>query len=130
MKVSNEDKALIGVGGAGLLVLYLLWRKKQNEQKDDELANYVPELEESTPTSIGSGSKPTQGATLDRNKLLKFGSKGLEVRELQRLLNVKIDGDFGKITLTALQNAKGVSETSLNAFATILKKKLRNHYQK
>lgn len=125
MKVSDDDKMLIG---AGILALgglgFLFWKKKKNEQQDDELANYIPEPETAT-SSGGSGSNPAQGATLDRNKLLKVGVKGLEVRELQRLLGVNIDGDFGaKETLPALQNAKGVSETSLNAFATTVKKKV------
>ncbi len=116
MKVSNDDKILIGAGALALVGLgYLYWKKQQEAKKADELANYPPEQEEPT---------PTQGATLDRNKLLKMGSKGLEVRELQRLLGVKIDGDFGKITLNALQNAKGVAEISLNAFATAVKKKV------
>lgn len=46
--------------------------------------------------------QPTVGAVLDKNKLLFKGSKGLEVRELQRLLGVKIDGDFGNITKATL----------------------------
>lgn len=127
MKVSDEDKVLIGVGGLAILGLFFLWKKKKEQQTADELANYIPEPE--TASSGGGGgssssSKPVQGATLDRNKLLKAGSKGLEVRELQRLLGVEIDGDFGKITLAALQNEKGVSEISLNAFASTVKKKV------
>ena len=125
MKLSNEDKVLMGAGGLAILGLFFLWKKKQQQQKADELANYIPEPEPAAPSSGGGGSssKPQQGATLDRNKLLKVGSKGLEVRELQRLLGVEIDGIFGsKETLPALQNAKGVSEISLNAFATLKKK--------
>lgn len=122
MKVSNDDKVLIGAGSLGVILLvYLFWKKKQAE-KVDVLLTYTPEVEEtvSTPKNVNT---PVQGASLDRNKLLKVGSKGLEVRELQRLLGIKIDGDFGsKETLPALQKAKGVSEISLNAFA--LKKKV------
>lgn len=122
MKVSNEDKVLIGVGAAGLLGLFFLWEKKKDQQTADELASSIPELEAAPSSGGGSSSKPETGATLDRNKLLKVGSKGLEVRELQRLLGVEIDGDFGKITLAALQNAKGVSQISLNAFSKLKKK--------
>lgn len=124
MKLSNEDKVLMGAGVVGLIGLFFLWKKKKEKQKADELANYNPEPEPAAPSSgSGSSSKPKPGATLDRNKLLKVGSKGLEVRELQRLLGVEIDGDFGtKETLPALQNAKGVSEISLNAFAALKKK--------
>ncbi|WP_189337121.1 hypothetical protein [Flavobacterium laiguense] len=106
MKVSNEDKVLIGVGVVGVLGLgYLYWKKKQNENQVEETPNYLPE--------------ETPKTELDRNKLLGKGSKGKEVKELQSLLNVKDDGDFGKITLNALQKAKGVSEISLNRFQTI-----------
>ncbi|MFE3847146.1 peptidoglycan-binding protein [Flavobacterium sp. LB3P45] len=116
MKVSNDDKILIGAGGLGVILLgFLYWKKKQVEKIDD-LPTYTPEVEPvSTPKMTNT---PVQGATLDRNKLLKVGSKGLEVRELQRLLGIAIDGAFGsKETLPALQKAKGVSEISLNAFA-------------
>jgi hypothetical protein len=121
MKVSNDDKVLIGAGSLGvILLLFLYWKKKQG-QKTDDLPAYTTEVEP-VPTSQPKNT-PVLGATLDRNKLLKVGSKGLEVRELQRLLGIKIDGDFGsKETLPALQKAKGVSEISLNAFA--LKKKV------
>lgn len=116
MKVSNDDKVLIGAGGLGAILLgFLYWKKKQAEKVAD-LPVYTPEVVEtaSTPKPVNT---PVQGATLDRNKLLKVGSKGLEVRELQRLLGINIDGDFGsKETLPALQKARGVSEISLNAF--------------
>ncbi|WP_281238159.1 peptidoglycan-binding domain-containing protein [Flavobacterium praedii] len=113
MKVSNENKVLIGVGVfavAGLGFLY--WKKKQNEKQVEEIPSYLPEVAQSaTNKSTSTG--------LDRNKLLSKGTKGAEVMELQNLLNIKVDGDFGNITLTALQKAKGVSQISLNQFQTI-----------
>lgn len=66
-------------------------------------------------------SKPvstTASVAMNKNLLLKMGSKGLEVRELQRLLGITIDGDFGTKTLTALQSKKGVSQITLANFAT------------
>jgi hypothetical protein len=113
MKVSNEDKVLIGVGSVAVIGLgYLYWKKKQNEKQVEEIPDYIPdETPTGTPKSISTG--------LDRNKLLSKGSKGAEVRELQRLLNVKVDGDFGKNTLTALQKAKGVLQISLNQFQAV-----------
>jgi hypothetical protein len=109
MKVSNENKVLIGVGVfavAGLGFLY--WKKKQNEKQVEEIPSYLPE-ETTKAISVG----------LDRNKLLGKGTKGGEVVELQNLLHVKADGDFGNITLTALQKAKGVSQISLNQFQAV-----------
>lgn len=109
MKVSNENKVLIGVGVfavAGLGFLY--WKKKQNEKQVEEMPSYLPE---ETTKAISAG--------LDRNKLLGKGTKGGEVVELQNLLHVKADGDFGNITLKALQKAKGVSQISLNQFQAV-----------
>ena len=64
---------------------------------------------------------------LDMEKVLKKGSSGAEVSELQRILKKQynaylgtsginadgIDGDFGTKTETALKDAKGVIEISL-----------------
>lgn len=113
MKLKNEDKLLIG---GGLLALgtigFLYWKKKKKEKDDDLLLDDIPE----PPTVVNP--IPTAGASLDRNKLLSKGSKGLEVRELQRLLGVAIDGDFGANTLKALQAKKGVSSISLASYIT------------
>lgn len=118
MKLSNENKVILGVAliGAGTLG-FLYWKNKQN-QADDAL-NDIPEFTEPTATN----PIPQTGVSLDRNKLLAKGSKGLEVRELQRLLGIKIDGDFGNLTLTALLAKKRVTQISLNAFTTKTKVK-------
>lgn len=49
----------------------------------------------------------------DKSKLLKKGSKGIEVRALQALLKVAIDGDFGRNTENALFTQKGVKQIRL-----------------
>ncbi|WP_374173890.1 peptidoglycan-binding protein [Flavobacterium tructae] len=121
MKVKNEDKVLIGVGlvavgGIG----YLYWKKKQQE-KNDDLLNAVPEFTPDLPKSEAV-SIPNTGAVLNKNKMLGRGSKGIEVRELQRLLGVGIDGDFGTNTLSALQSRKGVSKISINAYLKTVSK--------
>ncbi|MEO8239234.1 MAG: hypothetical protein ABI576_14105 [Flavobacterium sp.] len=121
MKVSDENKVLIGVAviGAGALG-FLYWKNKQNEAGN--ALSDIPELAEPT---TATNPIPQTGDSLNRNKLLAKGSKGLEVRELQRLLGVKIDGDFGNITLTALLAKKGVSQISLNAFSAKTKAKAK-----
>jgi hypothetical protein len=121
MKVKNEDKVLIGaglvaVGGIG----YMYWRKKQKE-KNDDLLNAVPEFTPDAPKKE-TASVPNTGAVLSKNKMLGRGSKGIEVRELQRLLGIEIDGDFGTKTLTALQSRKGVSKISINAYSKTVSK--------
>ena len=68
-----------------------------------------------------------QKDVLDKTKLLKKGSKGAEVIELQTILKKDykaelgksgtngdgIDGDFGLLTEVALKSAKGVTEIAL-----------------
>lgn len=53
---------------------------------------------------------------IDRNKILKKGSKGLEVKALQTLLKIKADGDFGRNTENALFTQKWVKQIKLNDF--------------
>ncbi|MNE63484.1 hypothetical protein D3C80_1588370 [compost metagenome] len=53
---------------------------------------------------------------LDKNLILKKGSQGEEVRELQGLLKVATDGIFGPITESALLKQRGVKQISLNAW--------------
>jgi hypothetical protein len=56
----------------------------------------------------------TSGASdIDKSKLLKKGSKGMEVRTLQTLLKIKADGDFGRNTENALFTQKGVKQIRL-----------------
>lgn len=59
---------------------------------------------------------PTDGAIV-----LKKGSRGAEVAELQRRLNsegaaLNVDGIFGPLTEAALQQIKGVKQIALNQF--------------
>lgn len=112
MKLTKENKIIVGIGALGVAVLgFMFYRKKQQENTQEA----TPATE--TPTVQIPATKPTTGATLNKNLILRVGSKGLEVRELQRLLGITIDGIFGsKQTLPALQKAKGVNQISLNAF--------------
>lgn len=118
MKLKNEDKVLIGGGVLALgAVGFLYWKKKQKEKEEEQLLiNDIPEPSTVLVTPVIGNPIPTQGAVLDKNKVLAKGSKGLEVRELQRLLGVTIDGDFGNKTLSALQSKKGVSKISINGY--------------
>lgn len=73
-----------------------------------------------TPIDGSKAISTTTQATssLNTTLVLKKGSKGLEVSELQKRLGIKIDGDFGRDTLTALQTQKGVSQITLANFAS------------
>jgi len=55
----------------------------------------------------------TETSGIDKTILLKKGSKGMEVRTLQTLLKVKVDGDFGRNTENALFTQKGIKQIRL-----------------
>ncbi|MEO5775465.1 MAG: hypothetical protein ABIQ27_01090 [Flavobacterium sp.] len=65
--------------------------------------------------TVSSSSVPNQSG-VDKAKLLKKGSTGLEVRALQTLLKIKVDGDFGRNTENALFTQKGIKQIKLNDF--------------
>lgn len=113
MKLTKENKIIVGIGALGVAVLgFMFYRKKQQETAQESTpATETPAVQ------VPATTTPVKGATLNKNLILRVGSKGLEVRELQRLLGITIDGVFGsKETLPALQKAKGVSQISLNGF--------------
>ena len=62
----------------------------------------------------------TNISTLNFNLMLKKGSKGFEVKELQKRLGftgTNVDGDFGSKTESALFAMKAVKQTTLNQFS-------------
>jgi hypothetical protein len=102
---------------AAVVVGFLVWKRKRNQNKEAALirTEVEPETQTETPGYMGS---------VDQNRILGMGSRGQEVRVLQGILNDKgesiaIDGIFGKNTLNALQKHFGVSEITLNKLYTV-----------
>ena len=106
MTLDSKQKKYLLIGGAILLGVYLINKWLH---------------------SLPKPQNPDFETTLDKEKVLKKGSQGLEVSELQRVL-IKdysadlgnsganqdgIDGDFGLLTEVALKKAKGVTEIAL-----------------
>lgn len=81
-------------------------------------------------------AKPSEEG-LDKAKLLGIGDKGPEVAYLQSLLKEDgadlgkfgIDGDFGPVTLAALQAVKGVDEISINEYTGQPVREQRQNYR-
>lgn len=92
MKKENIFLAVLAVAVVGVL-LYKKFSKTNKSAENIDDTNY-----------------------LDKNLILKKGSRGEEVRELQKLLKVAADGIFGPITETALLKQRGVKQISLNAW--------------
>lgn len=55
-------------------------------------------------------------ATVDPNKVVAKGSKGLEVQQLQKLMSITADGIFGSQTEARLLKLKGVKKVSINQY--------------
>lgn len=107
MNLDEKQKKFLFVG-AGIILGVILISKWLHAlpKKQDEVSDTTP---------------------LDLNKILKKGSQGIEVSELQIILKKDynanlgdtgvnkdgIDGDFGLLTEVALKSAKGVTEISL-----------------
>lgn len=73
------------------------------------------------PQTQPTATPPTPPAPLDYNKSLFKGVHDAkpEVKKLQELLGVTVDGDFGPQTEAALKARKGVLQTTLNIYMTL-----------
>ena len=107
------NKKLIIIGILGLAgVGYYFYNKKKKETP--VLADTS---EEETNVSTKSTTSTTQNVKSDWNKILKKGSKGIEVRTLQKALKkVDVDGDFGIGTENRLKQVTGLSQISINQY--------------
>ena len=109
-KKSNNTFLYGGIAILGIVgIATFATSKKPTEMIGGE--NLVPDQ--------ATGIKPTTTTSINKALVLKNGSKGIEVAELQKLLGVTTDGVFGTGTETALYNRKGVKEISLNGFASM-----------
>ena len=96
-----------GAALAALIALYLFW--------DDIKALF---------SKAKYNMTAPDPASLDLTKMLGIGDKGPEVAYLQSLLKEDggdlgrygVDGDFGPVTLAALQTVKGVDEITIAAY--------------
>jgi hypothetical protein len=103
----TKNKKVILVS-AGLIVLGIYYFYKQKKQGA-----------EST-----NSEASTQTEKADWDKVLKKGSKGIEVGILQKALKkLDVDNDFGNLTEARLKAVMNVTQTSLNEYNKFINKK-------
>jgi hypothetical protein len=108
--MSNNQKVI--AVSAGLIILGLYYFYKQKKQ-GAEPAGKDTDSETTTPP-----------AKADYDKVLKKGSKGIEVGILQKALkNLVVDEDFGALTEARLKTVMKVTQTSLNEYNKFINKK-------
>ena len=109
--VNNTKVKIVSVGLIALGLYYFYKQRKQNA----EIAK------DATQTS---GTTNTPPAKADWDKVLKKGSKGVEVGILQTALKtLNVDNDFGSLTEARLKKVMNVTETSLNQYNKFIKSK-------
>ncbi len=126
--MKNKTKIFIAIAVV-LLVVWLLYSEEISFKLKEIFKTKEVNNKDGEPTQDTPNTKPAQ-TTVNRNKLLKRGVKGLEVRELQKKLKDNpsvnlgntgtgkngIDGDFGVLTEKALMLVKGVKQITLNDY--------------
>lgn len=107
----NQKILLVSVGLIGL-GLYFFYKQSKQEP--------VPAEEEKQ--QVGE----SQTTKSDYDKMLKKGSKGVEVGILQRALKqLKDDEDFGDLTEARLKQVTGLTQITLNQYNTIIENKAK-----
>jgi hypothetical protein len=105
--MKNNKKVLIVSVGLIALGIYLFFKKTPEPVKEE--------------ANSGSSTIP---AKADWNKVLKKGSKGVEVGLLQKALKtLNVDDDFGALTEARLKAVMKVTQTSLNNYNKFINKK-------
>lgn len=111
MKISKNVKYGLVVAGCGLLT-YIIVRALKKKDEDTGEGLYV---DISSNTGNSKPVKVSSSTTLDKTVVLGEGSKGDEVKALQKILGVTADGVFGPKTLAALKAQTGSAQTSLKS---------------
>ena len=107
----NKKLIIIGVLGLAGFGYYFYNKKKKDTPVLADTSVDETNVSIKSTTSIPQNVKP------DWNKILKKGSKGIEVRTLQKALKkVDVDGDFGIGTEKRLKQVTGLTEISVNQY--------------
>lgn len=105
MKNTNYTNYII----AGIVITgvgYYAYQQIKNSNKNEQPDGNTQVVDETIPLP----------PTINKNLIMQIGSKGLEVKELQKLMSLSDDGIFGKQTESKLLSLKGVKKISLTQY--------------
>ena len=120
--MTNNQKILfVSVGVIGLGLYFFNKKNKQDTELELEKES---ESDYNTNENTNNESIPNVSTKTDWDKILKKGSKGIEVKLLQKSLKqLDVDGDFGTKTETRLRNVTGLNQISLNQYNYVIRNK-------
>jgi len=113
----NKNKTLYMIVGGGLLV-YGLYKLLRNQDTDN-----AEEQKPATDKPVQPAPSAPKTVVLDYSKVLAKGSRGEEVKELQKKLGITSDGVFGPQTELTLFNKTGLKQASLSQAIKVLQDK-------
>ena len=119
-KNNNKNTAIYVVvalllGGS---VIYSKSKKKTDSSNSNSNSNGTNGNNSATDIN-GSITVSPKPIAIYVTKILKIGSKGIEVQKLQALMRISADGFFGAQTEAMLFRLKGVKEISLDQYAKL-----------
>lgn len=110
----NKNIKILIIASALIVGVYFFTKKKK---ETPVLADTSEEETDDSQSSKNSNTTTTPKVKPDWNKILKKGSKGIEVKTLQKALkSVDVDGDFGISTEKRLKNVIGLTQISVNQY--------------
>lgn len=98
-----DSKKMLIAGGIGLAIALAIGGSASAATDPNAGSSSETGGEDTPTTGSGTGTGAATGFPLKR------GSKGEKVRKLQQWLGVKVDGDFGPLTETALKKRTGLT---------------------
>ena len=113
-------------GGIGLVAIAGIAALSSTSSTPKKLGTETFSDTSNTPSSTPASTTPSYtppapaNVALNRNLILRRGSIGAEVKELQKLLKIYSDGKFGPQTEATLFSKKGVKEITLNNFTKLV----------
>ncbi len=115
---NNDKNTAIYIGVALLLGGGIMYAKGKNKDSSDAaMVNPVKSTNNTAPSdSTGTIDTAPKPIAIYITKILKIGSKGLEVQKLQALMKISADGFFGPQTEAMLYRLKGVKQITLDQY--------------
>lgn len=118
-KQKNNYMLYGGIGLVAIAGIAALSSTSKPKKLGEDTFNDENAGQNNTGNAGSTSYTPPIANNLNRNLVLRIGSKGEEVKQLQRQMKITADGIFGPQTEATLYSLKKVKQVSLNQYATL-----------